>query len=199
MPWRLEPGADLMFSMHLRPTGRPERVQASIGLYFTDTAPAAAPVTLRLGRQDIDIPAGSSAYTIANQYQLPVDVALHSVYPHAHHLARRMEAWAVRPDGVRMPLLLIADWDFNWQDVYRYREPVPLPAGTVLHLHYTYDNSGHRQHGGGAPRRVTFFPTAPTKWAIYGCRSFPRCRGSAACWCAISSGSCCPRRSPASR
>jgi len=160
MPWPLPAAADVMFSIHLRPTGRAQSVQASIGLYFTDEAADRAPVTLRLGRQDIDIPAGESRYTIRNEYRLPVDVELHSVYPHAHHLAREMSGFAVLPDGTRRDLLVITDWDFNWQDVYRYRTPVFLPSGTTVHMEYTYDNSGHRQHGGGMPRRVTYGPNS---------------------------------------
>ena len=160
MPWSLQASGDVMFSMHLRPTGRRERVAASLGLYFTDDAPEGAPVTLRLGRQDIDLPAGAAEHVISNQYRLPIDVELHSVYPHAHHLAREVEAWAVLPDGSRRPLLLISDWDFNWQDVYRYATPVSLPAGTTVHMQYTYDNSGHRAHGDAPPRRVTYGPNS---------------------------------------
>ena len=56
LPWLLQPGTDLVVQMHLRPTGKAERVQASIGLFFTDTPPASAPVMLRLGSRTIDIP-----------------------------------------------------------------------------------------------------------------------------------------------
>lgn len=161
MAWPLESGADLLISMHLRPTGREERVRASIAFYFTDDAPARVPVMLRLGRQDIDIPAGASTHVISNSYRLPVDVELLSVYPHAHHLAREVKAWAMLPDGAREELLYIRDWDFNWQDVYRYAAPVRLPSGSTLTMEYTYDNSGSRAHAGhGPPVRVTFGPNS---------------------------------------
>jgi tetratricopeptide (TPR) repeat protein len=97
---------------------------------------------------------------ITNQYTLPVQVQLHSIFPHAHHLASQVSAWAMLPGGDRMPLLLIRDWDFNWQDVYRYVTPVTLPAGTTLHMRYVYDNSGRRQHHSGPPRRVTYGPNS---------------------------------------
>ena len=45
LPWPLAPGTDLVIQMHLRPTGKPERLQASVGLYFSDKPPAASPVT----------------------------------------------------------------------------------------------------------------------------------------------------------
>jgi len=37
--WSLEPNTDLVLQMHLQPTGKPERIQASAGFYFTDKAP----------------------------------------------------------------------------------------------------------------------------------------------------------------
>jgi tetratricopeptide (TPR) repeat protein len=72
---------------------------------------------------------------------LPVDVELLAIQPHAHNLARRMEASARLPDGSTRPLIAIADWDFRWQDVYRYVTPVLLPKGTTIAMRYTYDNS----------------------------------------------------------
>lgn len=159
MAWRLPPDGDLLVSMHLRPTGRSERVQASIAFYFTDEAPSRIPVMLRLGRQDIDIPANVSSHTITNTYRLPTDVDVVSVYPHAHHLARQVRGFAVQPNGQNVELLFIRDWDFNWQDVYRYADPVRLRAGTVLTMAFTYDNSAGNPHNPhGPPTRVTFGP-----------------------------------------
>jgi tetratricopeptide (TPR) repeat protein len=161
MAWPLETGSDLLISMHLRPIGKAATVQASLALYLTDTPPSRVPVMLRLGRQDIDIPAGEAHYVIGNSYTLPVDVDLMSVYPHAHHLAREMRATAVARDGRVRDLLWIRDWDFNWQDVYRYVSPQYLPAGTVVTMEYTYDNSGAARHGPHQPaRRVTFGPNS---------------------------------------
>jgi tetratricopeptide (TPR) repeat protein len=141
MAWRLEPGSDLVAQLHLQPTGKPERLQVSVGVYFTDEAPQRAPLGLRLGSETIDIPAGDRAYTVADQYVLPVDVELLAIQPHAHNLARRMEASARLPEGSTRPLIAIADWDFRWQDVYRYTTPVALPKGTTISMRYVYDNS----------------------------------------------------------
>jgi tetratricopeptide (TPR) repeat protein len=141
MPWRLAPGSDLVVQLHLQPTGRTEPLQVSVGFYFTDAAPTRAPLGLRLGSETIDIAAGDREYSIADQYVLPVDVELLAIQPHAHNLARRMEANATLPDGAVRPLIAITDWDFRWQDVYRYLTPIPLPRGTTLSMRYTYDNS----------------------------------------------------------
>ena len=139
--WRLEPGSDVVAQLHLQPTGKPEPLQISIGFFFTDKAPTRTPLGLRLGSETIDIAAGDRAYTIEDRYVLPVDVELLAIQPHAHNLARRMEASATMPDGATRPLIAIADWDFKWQDVYRYVKPLALPKGATIAMRYTYDNS----------------------------------------------------------
>jgi tetratricopeptide (TPR) repeat protein len=139
--WTLQGGSDIVMMLHLRPSGRTEPVRASLALYFTDVPPQRTPVMLRLTRQDLDIPAAASRYTVEDRYVLPVDVELHTVQPHAHYLAREMTAVATRPDGTSVRLLRIRDWDFNWQDVYRYAEPVRLPAGTTVAMSISYDNT----------------------------------------------------------
>jgi hypothetical protein len=52
-----------------------------------------------------------------------------------------MTAEAVLPDGTTKLLIHVPDWDFNWQDTYHFKEPVPLPAGTRINVTAYYDNS----------------------------------------------------------
>jgi Flp pilus assembly protein TadD len=155
--WRINPGSDLVIQLHLQPTGKVERIRPSIGLYFTADAPTRRPTMVRLGRQNLDIPAGAAAYRVTDAYVLPVDVEVHAIQPHAHYRARSVRAAAVRPDGTRATLVRIERWDFNWQDQYRLAAPLPLPAGTRIEMEYIFDNSGanprNPQH---PPRRVAW-------------------------------------------
>jgi tetratricopeptide (TPR) repeat protein len=157
MAWPLDPETDLIAMMHLKPSGQPEVVDASIALYFSTGPPAVAPVMIRLNRQDIDIPAGASRYTVRDSYTLPVPVTVFGVQPHAHNLAREVRAFATLPDGTTKWLLYIREWDFHWQDAYRFATPMPLPAGTQLSLEFTYDNSeANHANPSRPPRRVTY-------------------------------------------
>ena len=81
------------------------------------------PIDFKLGSKTIDIPAGAADYTIEDGYTLPVDVELLSIYPHAHYLAKDMKVFATLPDGTVDWLIWIKDWNFNWQDQYRYATP----------------------------------------------------------------------------
>lgn len=155
MAWRLEPGIDFVVQVHMQPSGRPEILQSSIALYFTDRPPLRTPMMLRLGRHDIDIPAGASRYVTSDHYRLPVSVEVLAVQPHAHYRAREIKGFAVLPDGTKRWLIYIDDWDFNWQDVYRYAVPFALPKGTIVGMEFTYDNSeDNPRNPDRPPRRV---------------------------------------------
>ena len=157
LSWLLEKRSDLVLQLHLHPSGKPEAVQPSVGFYFTDRAPSNTPFLLKLARYTIDIPAGEKDYRIQNNYVLPVDVDLMRINPHTHYLGKRIEGWAILPDGSRKELLLIRNWDFNWQGDYKYEEPVSLPKGTTLHMQISFDNSdGNIQNPNQPPQRVRY-------------------------------------------
>lgn len=141
MAWRLEAGADLVVEMHMLPGEADVTVAPTIGIFFTDQVPTKRPVTLKLGSKVIDIPAGKSDYLVTDSYVLPVPVQLLSVYPHAHYLGKDMLATVTMPDGSSRTLLHIPQWNFHWQQDYRFETPIALPAGARVTIRYTYDNS----------------------------------------------------------
>jgi tetratricopeptide (TPR) repeat protein len=141
LAWRLDPGTDLVVEVHMRPSGKAEVVEPSIGLFFGADPPERTPAMLRLGRQSIDIAAGERNYTITDSFVLPVDAEVQAVQPHAHYRAQEVRGVATLPDGTTKWLIYIKDWDFRWQHVYRYVMPLALPKGTTLAMRYTYDNS----------------------------------------------------------
>jgi Flp pilus assembly protein TadD/mono/diheme cytochrome c family protein len=156
MPWRIDPGNDLVLNTHFKPTGKWETAQAEIGLYFTDKPPVAHPMLVQLEHDGaLDIPPGDSHFVIEDHLTLPVAVEVLGVYPHAHYLGKRLEGWAVLPNGEKKWLILIPDWDIDRQSVYTYKKPIFLPRGTVLHMRYIYDNStGNIRNPNSPPIRV---------------------------------------------
>ncbi len=157
LAWTLERGTDLVLQMHLQPTGKPEQIQSSVGFYFAAKPASKLPFKIGLSSLTIDIPAGQNDYFFEEQFQLPVDVDVLGVLPHAHYLAKEMQGFATLPDGSRRWLFLIKDWDFNWQGDYQYRQPVPLPKGAALTMRYTYDNStNNARNPNHPPARVRY-------------------------------------------
>ena len=155
--WRLAPGTSIAIELHLQATGKPETIQPAVGFFFTSDPPSRTPFGLQLGSYTIDIPPGSPDYVIEDRYELPVDVELYSIYPHAHYLGKDLRAFATLPDGTERSLIWIRDWDFNWQNAYRYRTPVRLPRGTILRMRFTYDNSAENpRNPSNPPVRVRY-------------------------------------------
>ncbi len=155
MSWRLDPGTDLVLNLHLQPTGKPESVQVEIGLYFTPQPPSLFPMLLQLEHDGaLHIPPGDRTFAVTDSLVLPVDVDLLAIYPHAHYLGKTINAWAVLPDGRRLSLIRIDDWDINWQAEYEYQHPVPLPKGTRVAMRITYDNSSDNLRNPNNPPKL---------------------------------------------
>jgi tetratricopeptide (TPR) repeat protein len=152
--WTLHPGTDFVLLLHMIAGTQSETVQPMIGLFFSDTPPTRTPISVKLEAQGIAVPAGDSDYVVEDSYVLPVDVDAVSIYPHAHYLGKEMRGTATLPDGSQKDLLWIRRWDFRWQDRYRYQEPVFLPQGTRLSMHFTYDNSAANPNNRNNPPQL---------------------------------------------
>lgn len=168
MAWRVDPGTDFVVQLHLRPTGEPEAVDVEVGFWFTDEPPTRMPVIVRLGGQAMDIAPGEARYPVGDSVRLPVDVQAIGAFPHAHYLGRTMRVWAETPAGDEVVLMDIPRWDFNWQDAYRYAQPVDLPAGSLLRLEYVFDNSADNElNPFDPPRRVVYGPASSDEMAEF--------------------------------
>jgi len=161
MAWVLEKDSDLVLQMHLRPSGRPEKLRASVGFYFTNQPPTRVPFKIGMRSFNLDIPPGAEAHWVEDRLAIPVDVDVLSILPHAHYLGREVRASAVLPDGKELPLLTIPRWDFNWQGDYTYQQPVFLPKGSSVVMKYRYDNSTNNPSN----------PYSPPQRVRYGLRS----------------------------
>ncbi len=156
MALRIDPGNDLVLNTHLQPSGKPEKIQPSIGIYFTKEPATKFPLLLQLENdRKLDIPAGEKNFLVTDEFTLPEAVSLLAIYPHAHYLGREMLAEAKLPAGETKTLLHISRWDLNWQAVFTYKQPISLPAGTVVSMRYRYDNSADNlANPNSPPQRV---------------------------------------------
>ena len=155
-------GSDLILSTHFHPSGKVEREKSSVGLYFSSSPPTQAFATIQLPPifgvfEGLDIPADDGHYTIKDSFVIPVDVRAFSVGAHAHYLGKQMRLTATLPNGDVKTLLRIDDWDFSWQERYRFADFVSLPKGTRLDAEISYDNtSANKRNPSHPPVRVTW-------------------------------------------
>jgi tetratricopeptide (TPR) repeat protein/mono/diheme cytochrome c family protein len=156
MALRLDKDTDLILNTHLQPSGKPETIQPTLGLYFTDKPATMHPILLQLENDRmLEIPAGEKHFVVTDEFTLPADVHVLAIYPHAHYLGKDLQAIAKLPDGRSETLIHIPDWNLNWQAVYRYARPVKLPKGTAISMKFVYDNSGDNvRNPNNPPQRV---------------------------------------------
>jgi hypothetical protein len=146
LAYPLPKGSDLVLQTHFHPVGKAESEQFTVGLFFADMPPSQTLIPLQVppafGRgMKIDIAPGENNYRVQDSFTVPIDALAHTIGGHAHYLCKEMKMTATFPDGTSRSLLYIDDWDLNWQDRYTFKEPVSLPAGTVLKTELVYDNS----------------------------------------------------------
>jgi hypothetical protein len=153
----IKKNADIVLQLHVNPSGRVEKEQSQIGLWFTKEKPQRMVSMMPLSDWQINLPAGQKDIKITDSVVLPVDVDLIGIIPHAHYLGKECKVWAKLPDGKETPLIWIKDWDFDWQEQYRYKQIVRLPKGAELNMIWTYDNSASNpRQPSNPPRRVRF-------------------------------------------
>ena len=76
-------GSDLAFMIHYHPSGKVERDQSSVGLYFSKSPVTRQMTGLTLSTAEIDIPPGARRHKLIQSARLKADVNLYTVVPHA--------------------------------------------------------------------------------------------------------------------
>jgi len=136
------PGSKLEFVVHYaRTSGEPQTDRTSVGLYL-----AAAPPERVLRRMDLRnfffrIPPGSPRHEVRRCFTFDEDRVLLSITPHMHYRGHDVVYELRRPDGRREVLLAVPNYSFNWQLVYRFKEPIRVEKGSRLMVTTHYDNS----------------------------------------------------------
>lgn len=162
---RLEPGMKMILQTHFHPTGKAEDEVSRVGLRFArgpvERSPVEVQVPPSFGQiSAIEAPAGSDRYTLRETFTLPVDIVGFAAFAHAHYLGKAFEFTAEKPDGEKLTLLRITDYDFAWQELYNFRAPIRLPAGTKLTAVIRWDNTARN-------RANPFNPPKNVRWGLY--------------------------------
>jgi peroxiredoxin len=137
----LKAGGGLMLQMHYTVTGK-EAVDASeIGLYLWDEPPARQILGGSAADLDIYIPPFEAGHEMIATKKFRKDAYLSMLGPHMHYRGYDANFKLVFPDGREQEILNVPNYQFNWQKVYDFKEPIFLPAGTEMVYRATFDNS----------------------------------------------------------
>jgi hypothetical protein len=137
----IRPGSILIFQVHYTPNGSIQKDRTSVGLILAKAPVEQVVVSYAIGNDRFRIPAGDPNYEVRSSFTFPEDARVLSAMPHMHMRGKDFSYTAVYPDGRRELLLNVPRWDFNWQQVYRFKEPVFMPKGSRIDCLAHFDNS----------------------------------------------------------
>jgi hypothetical protein len=147
---RLKAGADIVIEMHY-PAGSAGQVDSTrIHLFFAPQSTgmrevqfdAVADPWQTIQNGPFIIPANQvKTFNTKLNINFGTDITLLRVLPHMHLLGKSMKSWLVEPGGAQVPLIHIPEWDFHWQGMYAFPQPVRIKNGSQLFTQFTYDNT----------------------------------------------------------
>ena len=136
-------GGSLGYQLHYTPFGKEVLSTQQIGLYFYKLGET-PDLMMRenvIVNQFIKIPANAESHKEVSYLDFPHEALLYSVVVHAHYRGTYSDLKIRYPDGSEKQILNVPHYDFNWQRMYEFAEPIKVPAGSKLVATYIYDNS----------------------------------------------------------
>jgi hypothetical protein len=135
------------------------------------------PASLVLGDWTIDLPAGEASVVrsvtgpVVRAPAVPVlgqvtEGLIYTAWGHEHLLGKSFRIDLVHSDGSSQCLLHIPSWDFHWQGMYPFKEPVAAHAGDQVKVTCEWDNSAARYPAGVPPREVHYGETTADEMCI---------------------------------
>lgn len=147
--WIMPARGVMLLTIHFAPLAKASEQISGVNFFFKDT-PVKRTVKLisigsaGIGEAEIEpffIIEPDTVKTFRVKVTTPGNQSVVYVWPHMHLLGKEFKAWAVSPAGDTIPLVHIPEWDFRWQDIYKFKKLVKIPAGSVLTVEGTYDNT----------------------------------------------------------
>lgn len=139
---RIPKGSVLALQAHYVTTGEPETDQLSVGLRFPRVVVQKEMQVTIAANFRFEIPAGAMAHPVKAVRALPADVEGIGLFVHMHLRGRDMTVVAENPDGTEETLLVVPNYNFEWQQSYRWHTgQKTFDRGTKIRALAHYDNS----------------------------------------------------------
>ena len=123
---RLYPPGPSWSSRSITRRGTAQTDRSSVGIRFAQTASGQSVETNILANMLFNIPAAHQT-TKDNEFKFPDDALVLSFMPHMHLRGTVPGTSWPTTDGKTETLLSVPDYDFGWQSVYRFAEPLKCP------------------------------------------------------------------------
>jgi hypothetical protein len=140
-------GGSIGYQMHYTPVGREVTDVTTVGYYFYDEGEEPTYILHDSVIADFSImlPPNTARHEEVAYMEFPEDALLYGAFPHAHYRGQSSTLTLIHPDGTEEMVLSLPKYDFNWQRLYEFAEPVLVEAGSKLVARYEYDNSARNE------------------------------------------------------
>ncbi len=151
----LPKGSRIKFATHYITTGKPETDQPQLGIYLSQQ-PLKPLIYMYMQMNKFKIPKKTQAHQLTAQHTFKEGVMLYGVSPHAHYRSRSAKVTAVYPDKNEEILLSVPSFDSAWETLHLFKNPKFMPAGTIIKVESTFDNSIFNPKNPNPNQDVTF-------------------------------------------
>ena len=150
----IKKGSKLTFQMHYTPNGEATTDRSYIGLVFSKSPVRKIAMTGAATNARFVIPPGDGNYEVRSSWTAPDDVRIIDLMPHMHVRGKDFTYTAVYPDGRTEVVLQVPRYDFNWQLLYQFKDPLFLPKGARLDCVAHFDNSARNKYNPDPSKEV---------------------------------------------
>ena len=151
-------GSNFVFQVHYTPNGTPAKDRSYIGLIFAKDPVEKKVLTGTALNAKFAIPPGDPDHEVRSSWTAKEDVRIVDLMPHMHVRGKDFTYTAVYPDGRSEIVLQLPKYNFNWQLLYRFKEPLRLPKGSRLDCVAHFDNSPNNKYNPDPTKEVRWGP-----------------------------------------
>lgn len=146
--------------IHYAPIQKDKWDHSHYNIFFSKTEPTRFTKEMMLGtnglspiRPQLKIPP-DTVMTFTTSFRVPADMSILTVNPHMHLLGDKIVAYVVKQEGDTIPLIRINRWDFRWQYFYTFPKALRVPAGSLIEVKATFDNTANNKNNPYDPPRM---------------------------------------------
>lgn len=160
---------DLVVQMHYHRSGKVETDFSSIELYLAkgDVKPTEDFRTTNINDDKFLLMPPNQRRRTNTAWEVEDDCRIVGISPHGHLLTVSQTLTLERPDGTRKVLLNVPRFDFNWQRMYTFREPIPLAKGSKVHVSSLMDNTNGNPANPFKPPKAIFMGENTTDEMVF--------------------------------
>lgn len=155
---RFPKGSKVRFQIHYTPNGTATEDRTELGMVFAREEPKHEVRVVGLVNASFAIPPGADNHAVRAQVPVPFNARILGFLPHMHLRGKAFRYELTDPGGKTELLLDVPRYDFNWQLLYKYADPKPVPRGSTLKATGWFDNSDHNPANPDPKKTVKWGP-----------------------------------------